>query len=70
MKDGKAWGKMWEDGNATCYGWVDAEVAPIHNPEFCTKPTDVTYKDSPYTKELLTAKLVSVERQTVVIIKD
>ena len=66
IKDGKAWGKTYEDGHSTSYGWMDVESALIHDPKYCTKPTDVTWKCSPYTKELETGKLVHVERTTTV----
>ena len=66
MKDGKAWGCVYEDGHSTSYGWMDAEIAPIHDPRSCTKPTDVTYVGSHYTAELSKAKLVMVERTTTV----
>lgn len=69
MKNGKAWGTEYADGHSTNYGWIAPEDAPIHNPEFCKKTTDVTHKDSYYIKELLTAELVHVERRTEVIIK-
>ena len=68
VKDGKAWGTRYADGQCTAYGWVDIEDAPIHDPEFCTEVTDVTWKDSPYVKELLHGKLLNVERRTEVII--
>ena len=68
MKDGKAWGQTYADGHATCYGWMEPEDAPIHDPKFCKNTTDVTYKDSHYIEELKTGKLVRVERQTTVII--
>ena len=67
MKDGKAWGIDYEDGHCTSYGWIDPEDAPIHNPEFCTKVTDVTYEGSYLIDELKTGKLVLVERRTEVI---
>ena len=66
MKNGKAWGKTYEDGHSTSYGWVDPESAPIHNPKYCTKPTDVTWSGSHYLNELETGKLVEVERVTEV----
>ena len=69
MKNGKAWGVEYDDGHSTSYGWIAPENAPIHNPEFCSHPTDVTYKGSPYTKELSAAELVYVERRTEVVIK-
>jgi len=64
VKDGKGWGRLYQDGHETCVGWMNMEDAPIHDPKFCRSTTDVTYKGSPYTKELLTAKLVSVKRTT------
>lgn len=66
MKDGKAWGVEYADGQCTAYGWIAPEEAPIHDPNFCKKPTDVTYRDSPYIKELSTATLVPVVRKTTV----
>lgn len=66
MKDGKAWGETYADGYSTNYGWMDAESAPIHNPRFCKKPTDTTWKGSPYVRELETGKIVHVERTTTV----
>ena len=64
MKDGKAWGLIYDDGHSTHHGWMDPEDAPIHDPVFCKSPTDVTWSGSPYIKELMTAKLVEVERIT------
>ena len=66
MKDGKAWGRGENDGGSQSEGWMYPEYAEIHDPEFCKKPTDVTWQDSPYTEELKTAKLVHVERTTTV----
>lgn len=68
MKDGKAWGIVYEDGQVTEFGWIDPEDAPIHNPDFCKRPTDVTYEGSPYIEELRTAELVPVGRRTEVVI--
>lgn len=68
MKNGKAWGVEYEDGKSKSYGWIDPEDAPISNPMSCKETTDVTYKNSPYIRELLTAKLVNVKRITQVII--
>lgn len=67
MKDGKAW-SMVDGGDHTRQGWglKDLFDSPIYNPEFCKRPTDVTYKDSPYVKELKTGELVKVERITTV----
>jgi hypothetical protein len=66
MKDGLAWGKDYEDGQCTSYGWIFPEYAPIHDPKFCTDTTDVTYEGSHYIDELKTGHLVSVERITEV----
>jgi hypothetical protein len=70
MKNGKAWGCVYEDGRSTSYGWMDPESAPIHDPQFCKKPTDVTYEGSRDTAELSTATLVKVLRMTTVVIVD
>ncbi len=70
MKDGKAWGVTYRDGNAISYGWVDPLHAPIHNPKYLKKPEDTTYANSPYVKELRTGKLVKVKRTTTVEIID
>ena len=70
ISDGKAWGVTYQDGLSTAYGWVAPEAAPIHDPQFCRKPTDVTYSDSPYRAELSTAKLVKVKRTTTVDVAD
>ena len=69
VKDGKAWGKVHEDGQMVIYGWVEIESAPIHDPEHCKIPSDATYPGSPYIDELMTGKIVSVERVTNVYIK-
>ncbi len=66
VKNGKAWGVTYSDGRSTSYGWMDIESAPIHNPKYCEKTTDVTYRGSHYEAELSTAKLVHVIRKTVV----
>lgn len=69
MKDGKAWGILYADGRSTCYGWVSPEYATIHDPEFCRSPEDVTYKNSPYIKELRSGSLVMVKRTTTIEIE-
>lgn len=66
VKDGKGWGTVHQDGYSKSYGWVAIEKASVHNPKYCKKPTDVTYKGSRYFKELKTAQLVEVERVTEV----
>ena len=65
LKDGKAWGVKLEDERSTEFGWISPEFAPIHDPEFCKKTTDVTYRDSPYIEELEKGELVQVERKTI-----
>jgi hypothetical protein len=66
VKNGKAWGVAYADGHNTSEGWIAIEDAPIHDPRFCTKTTDVTYKGSHYTAELQTGTLVRVRRTTKV----
>lgn len=68
MKDGLAWGVVHSDGRSIEYGWRDPIDAPIYDPRYCTKPTDVTYAGSPYARELRGAKVVRVERGTELII--
>jgi hypothetical protein len=69
MKDGKAWGVTYADGQSTSHGWIAPEDAPIYDPRHCTKPEDVTYSGSPDVAELRTGQLVHVERRTEVVIK-
>ena len=64
MKDGKAWGIKYQDGQSTEYGWIDPESAPIHDPRFCKRPEDVTWEASPHEKELKTGQVVKVKRTT------
>lgn len=66
MKDGKAWGVNYSDGQCTSYGWIDPILADIQDPRFCTRPTDVTYVNSPYIDELRTAKCVMVKKTIIV----
>lgn len=66
IKEGKAWGVNYKDGQSTSYGWIDIESAPIHDPRFCKNTTDATYKGSYLTDELKTGKLVMVKRITTV----
>lgn len=69
MKGGLGWGVAYKDGQSTAYGWIAPEDAEIHDPRFCTHPTDATYKGSPWFDELATGKLVPVTRITTVEIK-
>ena len=68
MKDGKAWGIVDADGHSTSYGWIEPEYAPIHDPEFCKSPEDVTYPGSLDVTELRSGKLVPVERRIEVML--
>lgn len=70
IKNGKGWGVVYKDAQSTCYGWVDLENTGIYNPKYCKKPTTVTYEGSSDTKELSTAELVYVKRETKVIVDD
>lgn len=69
MKDGKAWGKIYADGNSTSFGWISPEEAPLLNPKFCKKPEDLAYIGSQYREELKKGQVVHVERRTEVIVK-
>lgn len=68
MKNGKAWGIIYEDGHSTSYGWMPPEDAPMHDPKYCKKPTDVTHGKSHYVEELATATLEFVERRIEVLL--
>jgi hypothetical protein len=62
MKDGKGWGEVYTDGRSTVMGWVDIDKAAVYDARYCKKLSDVTYKGSPYAKELEAGKLVKVVR--------
>jgi hypothetical protein len=66
MKGDKAWGIVYEDGRSTSYGWMNPADAPLHNPKFCTKPSDVTYDGDYNLPEIRKGRLVPVVRETVV----
>lgn len=68
MKDGKGWGVLtnYDDGYSTSYGWVEPESAIIVDSEFCIEPSDITWENSHYEKELETGKVVRVRRTTKV----
>ena len=66
MKDGLAWGQTYSDGHSTSYGCMNPCYAPIHDPKYCTKTTDVTYENSHYIEELEKGKLVKVVKTTTV----
>ena len=66
MKGKKGWGKVYADGHSTEYGWMDIEDAPIHNPRYCKKPSDVTWPNDCNLEEINSGQLVAVERITCV----
>ena len=56
----KFWGIQYEDGYSTSYAYGPPKNATISDPRFCKKPTDLTYKDSPYIRDLEEGELVPV----------
>lgn len=66
VKDGMGWGVVYEDGRSTSYGWMPIESAPIHDPQFCKKPSDVTYSGDHNLPEIRKGKLIHVIRRTTV----
>ena len=72
MKDGKAWGCLYEDGRSTEYGWMGpaGKKVILSDGEFVTAPTDFTYASSHYFNELKTGKIVKVKRITIVETED
>ena len=66
MKDLKAWGVVYEDGRSHEEGWVEPVNAEIYDPKYCKKPSDLTYKNSPYIAELNSGTFAYVERKTTV----
>lgn len=71
--EGRAWGVTYSDGQSTSYGWLPAShpKAEIRDPQYCSKPTDVTYKGSSYVPELeKNGVLKKVRRVTKVEVLD
>lgn len=70
MKDGMAWGLAYADGQVTELGWIKPTDAPIHDARYVQRPTDVLGHlekwRGTYTAHFEGAKVVSVERRTVV----
>lgn len=64
VKDGKGWGVKYSDGYDTSYGWVDFDNAKIYDPRHLQKPEDAASSASSDVYELVSAKLVPVERIT------
>jgi hypothetical protein len=70
MLNGKAWGIEYNDGRSTSYGWISPEDAILSDPRFLTEPWHLTYRNSPYIKELQKGKIINVERRTEIIIEE
>ena len=68
MKNGKAWGVTYEDGQSTSYGWVNPEDVALDNPKYVTVPSDLTHDHSIHIEELETGEVVPVERVTTTTI--
>ena len=41
--NGKYWGTQYADGHSTSKGFGEFDKAEISNPEYCRKPTDMTW---------------------------
>ncbi len=69
--NGKYWGTQYADGYSTSKKFGDFEKAEISNPEFCTKPTDMTWNPQSADgynheyNELSKARLIKV-RKTII----
>lgn len=68
MKDGKAWGTVYDDGNSVCYGWTDPIHAKISEARFCKYTNCFTYAGSHYEEELKKGKFVKVRRTTTIVV--
>ncbi len=64
MYMGEFWGIKDEGDHHHEEGWGPIEDAHISNPEFCKKPTDMTFEGSQYEEELRKGHLVNVTRTT------
>ncbi len=68
---GQYWGTQYTDGQCTCNDFGPIEKAHISDPEFCTKPTDMTYNPknmngfNPDYDKLKRAKLIKIKRTTI-----
>ena len=69
IKNGMGWGKVYEDGYSTSYGWMPLEDAPIHDPRYCTEPADVTYSGDHNLSEIKTGKIIPVVKTIHVEVK-
>jgi len=66
MKDGKAWGIVYEDGRETVYGWMAPADARLYEAKYVAIPTSVVRDDDPDFAELSTATVVRVKRVTTI----
>ena len=62
--NGKYWGLQYEDGHSSQSGFGPIDKATIANPEFCTKPENMTYEKDPQGRELAKAVLKKVTKTT------
>lgn len=58
--DGKFFGKLYDDGHSTSYGFAGIETAIIDDDEFGLGPVGLTYTGSPYYGDLARAKFVKI----------
>lgn len=70
VKDGTAWGKVYEDGREINYWWVPIEDAELYDPDDFDQVTDVANGNSRYIRELLKGRLVKVKRTITVEVFD
>ena len=69
--NGRFWGTQYEDGHSTSYGYGPIEKARVSDPEYCKKPTDMTWDPrntngyNPNYDELKKGRLVAVRSRTV-----
>ena len=68
--NGAYWGVQHGDAQYTCADFGPIENATIANPEYCQRPTDLTYKGSYDTEKLAKARLVTVTRTLIYEVPD
>jgi hypothetical protein len=66
IKDGLAWGIIYQDGELTRRGWMPPTDARMSDPEFCTKPSDVSYSGSLDLPEINKGGVTKVRRTTTI----
>lgn len=65
LKDGRAWGIVYRDGQSLSYGWVDPCKATVYGVTM-RNPEGATYPDSPLLPALEGAEVVQIELETIV----